>query len=308
MIPTCLKYALLLASTFVFAACADPHNLDKTVRNSSILKGKKVTELSPVYRRTAFLVQHLDLTTKNPVLFGICSGLVLDSRTILTAAHCLEQGIDGMKIVLKADPRSDLDEANDVYSVIDSRQHPEFISNLKKSTLSLEEIKNNADLALIYLDRNIADTRENFDPSKLAPLTDGTAVESTPMLVTGFGRTTALNDLTGISFSEVSGFVNQAWVDVSVKDLNSSHFLVSQKNSGGVCFGDSGGPAFIQTQTGFKAIAIAVGVYEPKPKEISAVLGRAKENACAGFGLYLNIQYYQSWIDENQKDLQKANI
>ena len=49
---------------------------------------------------------------------------------------------------------------------------------------------------------------------------------------------------------------------VNLIKIQGSHFSLSQKNSAGVCFGDSGGPVFLKKENHFSLFALAIGVYQ----------------------------------------------
>jgi secreted trypsin-like serine protease len=75
----------------VLASCGGPNFMDKTKIDGSILRGTPVTAKDEVYGRTVYIARNYAMDTSAPFRFqkfGLCTGVILHDRYILTAAHC----------------------------------------------------------------------------------------------------------------------------------------------------------------------------------------------------------------------------
>lgn len=152
---------------------------------------------------------------------GLCSGTVIASRWVVTAAHCLEGGVSGAVFALG----NDVDSPSKVINVASGRQHPQYDAN---------NIVN--DIALIRLASDAGVT-----PVPRASSLDQSEGEA--LTFVGFGITSG-----GASNS---GIKRSVTMPLAQLDPTTFSYGVRGKNT---CSGDSGGPAFI-TQNGQVRIA-----------------------------------------------------
>ena len=290
---------LVLLSTLV-TGCADPNFLDKTQVISNLIKGEKVQPGSPLSKNVVLIALQLEVKKESVNIFGICSGAVIGPRTILTAAHCLENGTNKMRVILDVNPRFQL-QAKNIYQVVDAVAHPDYKS--LSEVLDLEDKKQNADLAILYLDRDI----ESGEPTILV---DKAKTEKQPSLLsltlTGFGRTTALKNTSNIPLSELNGQLKKANLSIYTEILKPEYFEVNQSETSGICNGDSGSPVFINIKEKSYLFAMAVGTYRIH-KSDENVLEQNKYTDCAGTGVFVNLQNYTGWIKETMTTLRYRN-
>ena len=294
---TASKTILLLAFLSALASgCADSNFMDKTQVVSNLIKGEKVQAGSPLSKSVVLIAQQLEVKKDSVNIFGICSGAVIGPRTILTAAHCVESGTEKMRVILDVNPRFQL-LAKNIYRVVDAVTHPDYKS--LSEVLSREEIKQNADLAVLQLDRDI----EFGEPALLATQKDFQVQKSLiNVTLTGFGRTTALSDTSNLSFAELNGQLKKANLLISNDKLKLKYFEIEQRETSGICNGDSGAPVFVNKDKKSYLFAVAVGTYRENNSEESE-LEQNKYTNCAGFGVFVNLEGHMDWILDTMKTL-----
>lgn len=300
-----MKIALNLIQLFILISvfgtgCADSNFLDKTQLVNSLIKGEKVIPDSQLSKKVVLIAQQLEVKKDSVNIFGICSGAVIGPRTILTAAHCLGNGTDKMRVILDVNPRFQL-QAQNIYRVVDAATHPDYKS--LSEVLDLEGRKQNADLAILYLDRVI----ETSEPTKFFEKAEIEKQASLLNLtITGFGRTTALKDTSNISLNELNGQLKKANLSITAEILKPEYFEVNQHETAGICNGDSGSPVFINIKDKSYLFAMAVGTYRIH-KSDEYTLEQNEYTDCAGSGVYVNLQNYSNWIQETMTTLSIRN-
>lgn len=157
---------------------------------------------------------------------GVCSATLIAPRTLLTAAHCVQD------VPMFALNRARLDTPGDggLYAVV------------KRVTYQQATDGGAADLALLLLDR----------PPPVTPLPwvwwGPPPAEKSPVRHVGYGRTETAPPGERRSVATVTSG--------AVENHTSGMVLVSGDFGKGLCFGDSGGPALAPTDAGERLIAV----------------------------------------------------
>jgi hypothetical protein len=162
---------------------------------------------------------------------SLCSGTVVrrsaDGNTfyVLTAAHCCPEGNPTLTVRVGAD----YEEPSTTFPAVSAQRHPCYNSSSDDYDFCVVEVNDGGAF--------------NVTPIELASAPDGLAVGDLVTLV-GYGSTPALNTI-------------RRKVEGRLLELAPLTIAVDQTNElGGICFGDSGGPALV-TRNGAE---IVVGV------------------------------------------------
>ncbi len=249
-----LKEALfcgLILSTLTFESCGVNGENAKATHTelSDIVNGKTVTQKNEnSHSIVAFVAE------KNNVQ-SLCTGTIVAPSVILTAAHCVDDSPQSLHVVfgLTVQKAKEIHEADKVI------QH----SNWNRHLPSGE-----GDLALIHFKGNLP---EGYQPVKLASdnlnLKDGQKV-----LMIGYGV---------INGEAETGSGKLRQTTTSVIGRHSPTEIVTDGKKSSVCFGDSGGPAFIKIKNEFFQWGVA-----------SSVANRS----CDESSIHTEVMKYEPWI------------
>lgn len=229
----------------------------KPVRSTShvkVVNGQSVADGSPVRSTTVGLVSLKEDGSKDRIF---CTGVVVGADAILTATQCLDSAADaGVKWGIYLDhprlaaPQIVAVKSSQHYSAGGSRDYPSL-------NLSLVRLMAPIDPAIGYAAAEILRSP--------AGLQTGTEV-----LIAGYGRQSSKC----LDATRCNGVLLEAKSSIdSFQDANhllSTVVVQAKQDQGSVCFGDAGGPAFVQVNGQYFLAGIASGSLRRGLSELTA--------------------------------------
>ncbi len=293
---------LIVFSLLVLTSCGPKSTSNRLIiKDSSIMNGTDVKASDVIASSTVGVFD-----AKNN---AICTGTLISSNIVLTAAHCAPDRASDMKIVFSNDLDDtmysrELDILQEyVLPVTDFKVGPTW--NPNNETIEIDT----GDIALVKFKGNLP---RGFKPANF--LADVSAIKKGAIVtVAGFGvnlvKTTKIDPKTyrnleeAIQYGEVfcdeengkkvncfsiesSGDGILRTTTAPIASIYKTEIRLDERRAG-TCNGDSGGPAFIQ-QNG--------QLY------LFGVTSRGSA-LCNEVGVYTNALYYGSWIVETSKIL-----
>ncbi|WP_409479389.1 trypsin-like serine protease [Pseudobdellovibrio sp. HCB154] len=316
-----LRLWATLFLSFTLAACGDPKFMDKTKIDGSILRGTPVLRNDSLFGRTVYIAKNFSFDSSSPSLFrkfGLCSGVILHERYILTAAHCTTN-IQESRVIFTDDVNQAL-SSNQIYQIQDFKVPDEYQESRKremaKGVISGPANRSNRyDLAILKLTRPIegAKTLPTYfkDLNTVSYMTQSKDVKMTAEgYVAGYGRISEYNRLAEDprfqqeSFTDgpppLNGTLMKAKLNLNIADFSNRVIQRSQRYSTGVCGGDSGAPLFIDRDGEDYLQAIAIATFKVKDEDPENTF-----NNCFGESLYLNLDFHKKWIYNSMGELEK---
>jgi V8-like Glu-specific endopeptidase len=205
---------LALLTILFLAGCTSPDR-NVSARHDEVLGGAADPSTN-----TVFL---LDLRFDSSA--AICSAVLISSKTLLTAAHCVDRVFHSSStITVRATNKPDTSMLmmSDMIDVTAIGLHPMWDPSVQQSEY---------DLAVIALERA---------PVGVTPVTLLRALPANAagqsVRVVGYGRTSA---------GDSSSSGTRRSVTTSIVAVNATDFTLGTAGSIGICSGDSGGPSFL---------------------------------------------------------------
>jgi hypothetical protein len=190
---------------------------------------------------------------------ALCTGTILAEDTILTAAHCVDDSPEKLAIVFS----EQLKKADENSTRFADRmiQNPSW--------------PNGGDLALIHFQGGLP---QGYQPVQLVPakfaIEDGQEV-----IMAGYGVTNGLTEKGAGTLREMK---------TTVVEHASDSLIVTDGKKSSVCFGDSGGPAFVKKGERFLQWGVA-----------SSVVNKA----CNQASVHTSLMGYSTWIKSAARQL-----
>jgi secreted trypsin-like serine protease len=277
-----LSQALLIA--LVLGACTSsrtsivPHQLNI----HGIFNGRDVLANEPV----AHTVVAVHSVYPGADEGTICSGTLLSSSVVLTAAHCLMDEGSVRTVLFGIDAKQSILHRKVIRQIV----HPgwRIIEEIQSIPVESRSEEDNAkllnsswnDLALVEFEGGLP---EGFFPSAL--LTDQSKLQANLVLTAaGFGVSDAENH-------KGTGILRTAEIKVDQPEFHDNEFSV-QQNEAGTCDGDSGGPVFLKDGNSFLIAGLTShGI---------------NDEFCRGTTVFTFLAKHLEWIQINLEELNHA--
>lgn len=258
-----------IAGMIAFTGCAKINEM-----TASVLGGQDAPFDSLVVKSTVAIGKYQQGKFK-----VTCSGTLISKNIILTAAHCVipfEMEDVDMTLYFGHD--------RDNYDISLEKPASKWIYNSgyqKVRSKEGETITGINDVAIIKFD---SDLPANYQPASIiAPLKKLDL--GTDLTVAGWGTTVdaASNIPTKLQYATVT--LDKYWY---------THLIIDQRSGVGVCFGDSGGPAYLKNNHGtLTVVGITRGAYN-------------NADNCSGFAEFTNVSVHAEFILKAIADLNGA--
>ena len=193
-----------------------------------------------------------------------CTGSLISSQVVLTAAHCIEEGRNGYHPPMMI-------EFGSTVGVPTNTRIPVRAELMRPGwKTSSGGYDHNEDIALLFLA-----SPASVSPLRLSSL-DPQSLVGRPMLAVGYG----VNN----GFQQSGGGIKRS-VEITIRDVSAKYFIASWTGDTprDTCQGDSGGPATFQGSSGFETL----GVVSNGPE------------FCQGNTQYTSVFAHRAWIDAN---------
>ena len=264
------RYWLLLASfSFIFLSLSACH------QKNNDTAGLPTEAATPQIVNATNVVEKSDLSQIAVLIFielpdgfsSLCTGVLLDDHYILSAAHCKSE--DAVKMYAMFSKDFYEMESDEVYDISEIYIHPDYKPRGAGVAFGYRN-----DIALYQLSKPAPKNHirtKIFDDQKMPPRFEFWAL--------GYGASTGENiDDSG------EGVLRQKTLHARDYSNDLPYFMVHQKQ-GGVCIGDSGGPALIKRGSSYYVVGT-----------VSSALYGSNQDRCSSEAIYMNSQYYVSWI------------
>ena len=254
----------------VLVSCTNAPQSDSATKpgSNAIIGGQAATGTDPVTLSTVAIV-----TAKNDILKEQCTGTLISANLVLTAAHCLE-GLRPTNVWIHFGenlPRPFY--LNQLTQVKDFITHPEF-APVYDAEFPATELN---DIALITLK---TDAPAGYSP---VPIQTNTSPHvGDKLLLAGYGHTSDVNPIRA---------KNLNYARVQVSRLWNSLIVLDQTAKSGACNGDSGGPAYLETDQGLVVVGVTRGAHNMSPN-------------CHGFVEYTNATFFKVFIRESARQME----
>lgn len=215
-----LKSYIFLASALLLISCGNSRNgVNSSIVASDIINGENVSATNEIAKSIVLLKDDLDEQETET-----CTGTILSNEIILTAAHCVEFLYKPLYIVFKVNGKNVKKRDIRLVDVEGVIRHPDYGHRRPEGEADIALVRFHGGLPAGY--KPIKLVNENFSLKR-----------GDEVIISGYGMDNG-KEGTG------RGILRQAKTTVLGR-RTLTEVTLDGKNSS-VCFGDSGGPAFVK--------------------------------------------------------------
>ncbi len=199
---------------------------------------------------------------------SLCTGSLIAESYVLTAAHCVARDPRNLRVFF-GNSMDTIVAINKVTGAV----MPETWGE------RFEEVSDWGDIAVLKIAGTLP---KGYQPIPMLNINSLQSGQTT--VIAGYG----LND--GVK-KEGSGFLRKTSVAIANPKHGVSEASLDQRNGTGACHGDSGGPAYLLTDSGYALWGVT-----------SRGLNDPADN-CSQFAVYTNAVAYRDWITQARMNL-----
>ncbi|MFM6927152.1 MAG: S1 family peptidase [Bdellovibrio sp.] len=266
------KMKVLLFGYLFLVACADNSNVQPNVivdSQDAIIGGVKVEPGTQVMRSTVAIY---DMSEQ-----ALCTGSLISSDIVLTAAHCVGKQPSKMLVIFTNDIKHAETDSKLIRFVSKARVHKDYNANKRF---------NAADIALVKF---VGGLPAGYAPVKILNKPELLKTGSN-VGVAGFGLSHPEDARTG----DGSGVLRTTSIKILNSKYSATEISLDQSVKRGACSGDSGGPAFMMVNGRLNVWGVASrAAYMPGVPE------------CTIYSLYTRADVFKGWISNKSAELSR---
>lgn len=237
---------------------------------ADIVGGDDVAPTDDIAHTTVALYQQ-----SSPESGALCTATLIAKNIAVTAAHCVEHGVDHMGIITGEEIES---SDRSVLRVVDA----EISKQWSEGNLAGQDA---GDIALIRFEGKLP---KGYHAAHMLPK-KVSLQKGDQVILAGYGISNAMKK-TG------AGTLRKTEVSVQDPQFGKTEILLDQRNGSGACHGDSGGPAFVESNGKYYLMGVTSRGYPVTAPD-----------DCHHEVVYTRVNAYKNWISQTAKELQKGH-
>ncbi|MES2802686.1 MAG: trypsin-like serine protease [Bdellovibrionota bacterium] len=231
------------------------------IESTDIIGGSRVLATDADSKSTAMIIA----TEKNTGNSFVCTATPITSRTLITAAHCLDRA-EKVTAVFYADVTcaSGFKFSRDTIRAVDFKYHPDYNPNTMNS--------GNPDIGLVHL---AADIKPGYPVYEINHTPETLHSE---LLLYGYG-------ITGSNNTD-STVLRKVTLSRAEYGFELSSIVIENNGVRGICLGDSGGPGLVRAGDKLQIASVNSFGYGPR------------NDVCGGRSSLILLHPFMPWIHE----------
>lgn len=204
-----------------------------------------------------------------------CTGSLISSDTVLTAAHCVDPSSKTLWISFGTKMTGSNRSSPEFVRAVAFQRHPQYDPKQNEGS-------DTHDLALVHFSGGLPSGHQSVE---LSTDSEGMLRSQPKLIAVGFGLSNGL-------FGTGAGILR--WASLKFKKPHSATEFETEQAASGVCSGDSGGPLFLEQEGKLIQVGVASRV-------------ATKFLGCRGYAVYTRVDTYREWIVRTTEDLRAGH-